>query len=318
MVVQAAETGVMPAALPLDLLRCPETGETLAAADGSLVASSGRTYPITPTGIPLFAKQPATEDARRQMAHYDKIAAAYEANLGYPHTRAYFDYLDDALRAAVAEVSLGVVLEICCGMGEAFQLLSGRYERGVGIDISLAMLTRARAANAGASVTFVQGDATCLPLADDCVDLVMTLGGIHHINDRTTLFKEIARVLKPGGRFIYREPVSDFALWRWLRAAIYRLSPMFDADTERPLTFVETVPALTQAGLVSARWETCGFLGFCLFMNSDVLIFNRLFRFVPGIAPITRTAAKIDKWMLRLPGLADAGLQVIGVAHKPR
>jgi len=318
LVVSLAETGMVRAALPLDLLRCPETGDRLVAAENGLVTASGRVYRIASTGIPLFAEQPATEDARRQMTHYDKIAGTYEANLGYPHTRAYFSYLDDALLAAVGQTPLGTVIEACCGVGEAFKLLSGRYERGVGVDISLAMLGRAQAANVDAPVTFIQGDATRLPLAGGSIDLVMTLGGIHHVNDRMALFKEIARVLKPGGRFIYREPVNDFTLWRWLRTAIYHVSPMFDASTEHPLTFADTVQALTKAGLVSVHWKTYGLLGFCLFMNSDVLIFNRLFRFVPGIAGIARAAARFDDWMLRQPGLAFAGLQVIGVAERPR
>jgi hypothetical protein len=53
-------------------------------------------------------------------------------------------------------------------------------------------------------------------------------------------------------------------------------------------------------------------------MNSDVLVFNRLLRFLPGIREITRWAARVDGWTLKLPGLAGAGLQVVGVAEKPR
>jgi hypothetical protein len=53
-------------------------------------------------------------------------------------------------------------------------------------------------------------------------------------------------------------------------------------------------------------------------MNGDVLAFNRLFRFVPGIRAVTRAATRLDEWSLKLPGLKGAGLQVIGVAEKPR
>ncbi len=77
------------------------------------------------------------------------------------------------------------------------------------------------------------------------------------------------------------------------------------------------MPLLSDAGLVCRAWRTHGFLGFCLFMNSDVLVFNRLFRFVPGIRGLTRLAARLDDWTLRLPGLAGAGLQVVGDAEKP-
>jgi hypothetical protein len=52
-------------------------------------------------------------------------------------------------------------------------------------------------------------------------------------------------------------------------------------------------------------------------MNSDVLVFNRAFRLIPGIRLITRAAARLDELILRLPGFHSAGLQVVGVAEKP-
>ncbi len=52
-------------------------------------------------------------------------------------------------------------------------------------------------------------------------------------------------------------------------------------------------------------------------MNSDVLVVNRLLRFVPGIRAIARLAARLDAWCLCLPGLSRAGLQVAGSARKP-
>lgn len=305
------------AALPLRLLRCPKTGGALSRDGQTLRAKQGPSYCVNAAGIPLFAVEGLGVDARRQQEHYDAIARAYEENLKYPHTRAYFEYLDHALFAAIGTQSLGTMAEICCGTGPAIDLLEGRYDEAVGVDISPAMLERAVRENSERPAAFVQGDATDLPLANAAFDTVVMLGGIHHINDRATLFREVMRVLKPGGRFVFREPVSDFFLWRALRAAIYRLSPMLDHETERPLRWQETMALLHAAGLTVTHWSTHGFLGFCLFMNSDVLIFNRLFRFIPGIAAVTRAAAQLDAWTLRLPGLSRAGLQVIGVAGKP-
>lgn len=309
--------GVRP--LPLHLLRCPRSGQELAWHGEELTpeATPGLSYRVDSSGIPLFAERFCSNDARAQQQHYDAVASAYMANLGYPHTQEYMEFLDEALRNEVGAGRLGATAEICCGRGEAFLLFKNRIDTGVGVDISGSMLRAACQEHPETHLTFCQGDATQLPLSSDSFDTVFMLGGIHHVNDRRALFNEVARILKPGGVFYFREPVSDFILWRALRAVIYRLSPMLDHETERPLLFQETVPPLTEAGLVIKRWRTIGFLGFCLLMNSDVLFFNRLFRFIPGIRSITRLFTRIDEFTINFPGMGRNGLIVIGVAQKP-
>jgi SAM-dependent methyltransferase len=301
----------------LGLLRCPETGARLVRQGNRLMTPSrDRTYAISDSGIPLFAEQYCSDDARIQQAHYETIAAAYVENLAYPHTQEYMSFLDRALFKAIGDRQLGTVAEICCGRAEAFHLLQGRIQLGIGVDISVSMLEAAMRDNGAAHLSFVQGDATRLPLAGEAFDTVFMLGGIHHVSDRCALFAEVARILKPGGWFYFREPVSDFALWRWIRAIVYRLSPMLNHETERPLLYQETAPVLSASGLTLSHWTTHGFFGFCLLMNSDVLVFNRLFRFIPGIRAVARLAAQIDAGCLSLPFLRRAGLQVVGAARK--
>jgi SAM-dependent methyltransferase len=186
----------------------------------------------------------------------------------------------------------------------------------IGVDVSSGLLEVARRDLPGERFIFVQGDATMLPLKDGVADNVIMLGGIHHVPDRVGLFKQIRRILKPGGNFYFREPVDDFVLWRAIRKVVYRISSALDHTTERPLRRGETENAFAQAGLDLQVWRTYGFFGFCLFMNSDVLVFNRLFRHVAGIRTITRAACRVDHWTTSLPGLRHAGLQVIGVAKR--
>ena len=302
----------------MHLLRCPITSARL-VQDGAFLRSvaGNERYRINDRGVPLFASHSLSHDALSQQRHYEKIAKAYVTNLNYPHTQEYMAHLDRVLLDVVDPNRLSTVAELCCGCGEALKLLRGKFAYAVGVDVTESMLDIAVVQHAAEKVTFIQGDATRLPLASGAFDSVFMLGGIHHINDRATLFREVHRILKPGGRFYFREPVNDFLLWRAIRWLIYRVAPALDHTTERPLVRDETVPVLERQGLVCREYHTHGFLGFCLFMNSDVMVFNRAFRFVPGVRGITRMATLFDEWALQLPGLQSAGLQVVGVAEKP-
>ena len=255
-----------------------------------------------------------------QQAHYDRIADVFVRNLGEPQTEAYSALFDRLLLEAIPDGPLGYIGEICCGRGDALRLLGNLpghdVTGGIGIDISSAMLDAARLHLPDERFVFVQGDATDLPVDDKVFDHVFVLGGIHHVNDRARMFAEIHRVLKPGGCFFWREPLNDFFLWRWLRAIIYRLSPTLDADSEHPLHTAPTRRQLAEAGLDVVHWRTCGAIAYCLFMNSDVLVANRLLRHVPGIRRIARAGVALDERLLRLPWLRHAGLQVVGAARK--
>lgn len=285
--------------------------------DRYLVSQDGKViYKVDGAGIPLFAEQFCSEDAKRQQQHFQKISQKYIENLNYPHPQEYMSYLDKVILDLCKDAPLVCTAEICCGSGEAFRLLDRRVGSGVGVDISASMLAVARRHLDGERYCFIQGDATNLPLNDVTFESVFVIDGIPYVNDRERLFGEICRVFKPGGRFYWREPVSDFFLWRWLRALIYWLSPALDEKTERPLLYEETAPVLTQAGVELKHWQTHGFLGYCLLMNSDVLVFNRLFRFLSGIRALTRLMAKLDGWTARISGLRHAGLIVIGMAEK--
>jgi SAM-dependent methyltransferase len=311
-------TSTSPSMYYLAMLCSPRSGQPLLAKGRRLESTDGAEYyNISDSGIPRFATEFLSDAGRSQQAHYDGMVAKYVENLDYPHTQEYMAYLDRQLMDVLPPGSLGTVAELCCGRGEAARLLDQRMSRCVGVDVSASMLEIARKDLPDERFFFLQGDATTLPLIDCSVDNVVILGGIHHVPDRIKLFAEVRRILKPGGSFYFREPLDDFALWRAIRKVIYRISSALDHTAERPLRRAETEFALARAGLDLQTWRTFGFLGFCLLMNSDVLVFNRLFRFVPGIRALTRVAWKIDHWTTNLPGLRHAGLQVIGVARRP-
>jgi len=108
------------------------------------------------------------------------------------------------------------LLDICCGTGKlAIDMagIAGSSTRIVGVDFSLPMLelavTETGRSNSGERVSFVHGDAAALPFPDghfDCVGIAFAFRNLTYKNPLTLRYlAEIARVLRPGGRFVIVE-----------------------------------------------------------------------------------------------------------------
>lgn len=95
-----------------------------------------------------------------------------------------------------------VVLDLGCGTGFFTNILSGRYEQILGLDISTKMLKFASEKRVK-SIAWVEADAYKLPLANSSVDLVYSNLMIQWCDNLSIVLDEIMRVLKPGGLFIF-------------------------------------------------------------------------------------------------------------------
>lgn len=120
----------------------------------------------------------------------------------------------DALLAAVAAQlgapgSVGTALDVCCGTGAALRFLRPLCrDRVVGLDLSQAMLDEARRRHADdpgdARLELVKGDALAMHF-DGEFDLATSFGAFGHIEeaDEGRLVANVARALRPGGRFAF-------------------------------------------------------------------------------------------------------------------
>ena len=97
------------------------------------------------------------------------------------------------------------VLDIGCGAGMDLLLAARRTGpggRAIGVDMTESMLERARSCARAAGVDNVElrrGDATALPVENESVDTVISNGVLNLVPEKDLAFREIYRVLRPGG-----------------------------------------------------------------------------------------------------------------------
>jgi ubiquinone/menaquinone biosynthesis C-methylase UbiE len=95
----------------------------------------------------------------------------------------------------------------------------GRAGRVIGVDMTPAMLAKARTSAAAlplANVEFREGSAEALPVLDAWADVVISNGVLNLVPDKSAALAELARVLKPSGRLqiadiLVQTPVPDSA-----------------------------------------------------------------------------------------------------------
>ncbi len=157
---------------------------------------------------------------------------------------------------AVADLHEGeTVLDLGSGAG-ADVLISakrvGPTGRAIGLDMTDEMLALAHqnAAEAGAeNVEFVKGHIEDIPLAESSVDVVISNCVINLSADKPQVIREVARVLKPGGRFAVSDVIADPDMDEATRTDMVQ----WTGCVAGALTEQEFTDALTAAGLTDVE-----------------------------------------------------------------
>ncbi len=98
------------------------------------------------------------------------------------------------------------VLEVGCGAAQCARWLTARGAHAIAFDLSAAQLLHGRQLNArtGVVVPLVQADAEHLPFGDATMDLACSAyGALPFVADSAAVMREVARVLRPGGRWVF-------------------------------------------------------------------------------------------------------------------
>jgi ubiquinone/menaquinone biosynthesis C-methylase UbiE len=130
-------------------------------------------------------------------------------------------------------------LEIGCGQGALARLLAERYGAQViatDYDPAQVALAQERLADLGTSVGFRVVDARAIPFDDAEFDALFSFGVLHHIlGGWREAVAEIARVLKPGGWFVFTDLIATPRAGRLMRWLLPRLDQLEEIALQRCL-----------------------------------------------------------------------------------
>jgi ubiquinone/menaquinone biosynthesis C-methylase UbiE len=149
--------------------------------------------------------------------HFDRWAARYERD----RTSRWLATLQEEALAALDLRADDRLLDVGCGTGAAVRRAAALVERATGVDLSPAMIARARElAPDLRNVEFHEADSEHLPFPDGAFTAVLCTTSFHHYPDPGQATREMARVLVAGGRAVIGDACSDRPATRILDLAL--------------------------------------------------------------------------------------------------
>jgi demethylmenaquinone methyltransferase/2-methoxy-6-polyprenyl-1,4-benzoquinol methylase len=167
------------------------------------------------------------------------------------------------------------VIDLACGTGDLCRDLAARGARPVGADFSAGML-----ANARTDAPLVRADGARLPFATGALDGLTCGFALRNFVDLDAVFRECARILRPGGRFaaldatVPANPVMRMGNAVWFRGAVPLLGRMLAGDAEAYSYLPKSTAYLPAEPELRDRLRRAGFadVGSRTFTGGSVLL----------------------------------------------
>jgi SAM-dependent methyltransferase len=196
----------------------------------------------------------------------DDVATFYESTL----VPLIFEPYARDFAARVQALLPTSVLEVACGTGVVTRALSRSLPAACAItatDLNKAMVAHAERVGTIRPVTWRQADVMALPYADESFDVVVCQFGAMFFPDRVAAYREIRRVLRPGGTFLFNvwNGIEDNEFADVVTKAVSTLYP-----DDPPLFLARTPHGHGRPGEIESDVEAAGFDQCSLSRRDDI------------------------------------------------
>jgi ubiquinone/menaquinone biosynthesis C-methylase UbiE len=147
-------------------------------------------------------KTPTKSKRTSDSSFTDDVARFYEATL----VPLIFESYAEDLAARARALEPNEVLEVACGTGVVTRALATALPKSceiIATDLNDAMVAHAELVGAARTVSWRQADVMALPYNDESFDVVVCQFGVMFFPDRVAAYREVRRVLRPGGTFLF-------------------------------------------------------------------------------------------------------------------
>jgi SAM-dependent methyltransferase len=184
------------------------------------------------------------QDKQKEIAFFDGHAVDDDYDVFTPQASAR---LIDAFVRLTGLKPGARVADLGCGSGAFTSRLAHKGYDCVGLDISAKLVAVGR--RKFPELELLTGDIEHLPFADASLDGALLSGVVHHFPDPSRCATEVARVLRPGGRFFAFDPnrMNPF-MWLYRDHASPFYSPVGVTENERPVLAGEVARVFSRAG----------------------------------------------------------------------
>lgn len=163
------------------------------------------------------------------------------------------------------------VLEPMCGYGEGKKLVEQYISPNFfyeGFDYSTALVKLVTKEQPGINIRVM--DVTKFEADDRRFDLIMLIGGLHHVYEHAgNVVQRLSTSLRPGGYFVNFEPTHNFFVFRKIREYIYKKNTLFDAETEQGFRLSELNRFFYDNNFELVDQLYPGLLSYVLYYNPD-------------------------------------------------